>query len=96
MTVPETPAEEWVTREQIDEVIDQMSAADLVHAMGDKDKMGGTALASAAFNAAAARLGKSNGTPMLEHVRMSDFSYFAEKAGAAINVENPTSEGQKV
>ena len=81
---------DWLTREQIDEVIAGLSAADLIEGTsnGRKD----AAVAGAAFDSAAARLGISNGTPATQHVRAADFQYLASQLGEAINVDSPLSE----
>lgn len=94
MTAPKTETE-WLTKEQIDAVIESMSASDLIDAMGDGVKTQSSAkMAGIAFDAAAARMGLSNGTPATQHVRMVDFPYMAGKIGASVNIENPTSEEQ--
>lgn len=82
---------DWLTREQIDQVIEGLSAADLIEATGDGRK--DAAVAGAAFDSAAARMGVSNGTPATQHVKASDFSYMATQLGEAINVDGPLSEG---
>lgn len=86
---------DWLTREQIDQVIDGMSAGDLITAMGDGEKLQGPAMAGAAFDSAAARLGISNGTPATDHVRMADFAYMAGEITKAVNVDSPLSGGQE-
>lgn len=93
----DAPASEgWLSREQIDAVIEGMSAADLVAAMGlfDSQKQS-TQWAMAAFDLAAARQEASNGTAASEHVRLADFAYLAQAVGEAINIEAPLSEGQE-
>lgn len=86
---------EWLTREQIDQVIDSMSAADLINALGDGTEIQGPKMAGAAFDSAAARLGISNGTPASAQVRMADFKYLAESITKAVNTDSPLSEGQE-
>ena len=86
--------QEWLTREQIDAAIAVLSAADLIEAMGDRDKVQGPKMAGDAFNAAAARIGLSNGSPAMQHVRASDFKYLAEKITEVINIDGPLPEGQ--
>jgi len=81
---------EWMTREQIDEVIAGLSAADLIAGTGEGRK--DAAVAGTAFDSAAHRLGLSNGSPATEHVRAADFGYLAEKIGEAINVDSPKSD----
>lgn len=88
--------QQWLTREQVDQVIDAMSAADLIVAMGDTTDTGqvkGPKMAGDAFDSAAARIGLSNGTPATAHVRMSDFQYLATRISQAVNIESPTSKG---
>lgn len=81
---------EWLTREQIDDVIANLSAADLIEGTsgGRKDAQ----VAGAAFDSAAARMALSNGTPATAHVRASDFKYLADRIGAALDVDSPLSE----
>ena len=67
---------EWLTREKIDEVLENLSAADLITATGDGSQSGAK-MAGLAFDSAAARLGISNGTPATAHVRAADFKYLA-------------------
>lgn len=81
---------DWLTREQIDQVVGSLSAADLIEATADGRK--DAAVAGAAFDAAAARLGLSNGTPATQHVHAYDFQYLATAIGEAINVDSPLSE----
>lgn len=84
-----------LTREQIDAVIEAMSADDVITAMGDGETIKGAKMAGDAFNSAAARIGMSNGTPATQHVSLRDFKYLADAIGKAVNVENPLSEGQE-
>ena len=94
MTAPKADVPEWLTRAQIDSVIESMSASDLIDAMGDGLKQSSAKMAGTAFNAAAARIGLSNGTPATDHIRMSDFPYMAGAIGEVVNIENPTSAEQ--
>ena len=85
---------DWLTREQIDQVIRGMSAADLIKALeihGDKS----LAMPVAAFDLAAERMGLSNGSPASGHVSMADFKYLGNEIAKAVNVESPLSEGQE-
>lgn len=81
---------DWLTREQIDSVLDTLSAADLIEATGDGNRAGAK-VAGAAFDSAAARAGLSNGTPASQHVRASDFKYLAERLAEVIDVDSPLS-----
>ena len=81
---------DWLTREQIDEVVSNLSAADLIEGTsnGKKD----AEVAGTAFDSAANRMELSNGTPATQHVRAADFAYLAERIGEAINVDSPKSD----
>ena len=82
---------EMLTRDQIDAVIEHMSAADMIDAMGDGG-VPGTKMAGLAFDSAAARAGIVNGTRALELVPAKDFRYLADQLNAYINVESPLPE----
>lgn len=82
---------DWLTREQIDQVLSGLSAADLIEATGDGSNQG-SKIAGVAFDSAAKRAGFSNGTPATQHVRASDFKYLAEKLGEVINIDGPLSD----
>lgn len=94
-----TKAANWLTREQIDAVIAGMSAADLIDAMGDEERIKGTRMMGAAFDSAAARLGlpedKDNGSSASHHIALADFQYMAQALGRAVNIESPLSERQE-
>lgn len=85
---------EWLTKDQIDQVIDSLSAADLIEGTADGRK--DAQVAGAAFDSAAARMGLSNGTPATEHIRAADFGYMAERLGEAINVDSPKSDTDSI
>ena len=97
MDAPTTPdSVDWISRDQIDRVIESMSARDLVDAMDQYDpKEKSTQYAMAAFDSAAERVGLTNGSPGSAHVRMADFAYLASAIGEAVNIESPLSEGQE-
>lgn len=86
-------SEDWLTREQIDKIIEGMSAGDLVKALGQYPD-GSVQMPIAAFDLAAERMGLSNGSPASDHIRMSEFKYLGEAIGEAVNVDSPLSEGQ--
>jgi hypothetical protein len=84
--------DKWLNREQIDEVIDNLSAADLIeHMVEGSDARSSVRFAGEAFDAAAKRIGMSNGTAATEHVRVSDFKYLAQRIGEAVNLGSPLS-----
>jgi len=89
----DAPKDDWLTREQIDSVIESMSAGDLVKALSEHGD-GNAQMPVAAFDAAAARTGVSNGSAASDHVHASDLRYLGEKIGEAVNVDSPLSERQ--
>lgn len=80
---------DWLTREDIDQVLDNLSAADVIEAIGD-GKRAGAAVAGFAFNEAASRLG--HGDNATSRVRVRDFQYLSEQMGEVMNVGGPKSE----
>jgi hypothetical protein len=81
---------DWLTHEQIDQIVEGLSGADILGAQG---KGTDAQVAGAAFDSAAARLGISNGTVATEHLRAADLGYMATKFGEVVNVDSPLSEG---
>ena len=81
---------EWLTRADIDRVIAELSAEDLIEATADAK---GARIASVAFNAAAVRvLGElPEGKRWAQRVRVSDTRYLADKIGEAVNIDSPLS-----
>ena len=85
-------ATDWLTRQQIDEVLEQLSADDLIEAV---DTAGGqkAKVASIAFNQAANRtLGDPEKGRWTERIRAADFRYFVDQIGEAVNVDSPLSD----
>jgi hypothetical protein len=80
----------WLSREQIDSVIDTISAGDLIEAL-DTAGSSKVKMPMLAFDTAAARMGLSNGTPATAHVSAADFVYLAKRIGEVINVDSPLS-----
>lgn len=78
---------DWLTREEIDEVIGGLSADDLIEATsaGVRDAK----IAGVAFNRSAARNGK--GEDATQRVKAGDFVYLATAIGGVINVDAPLS-----
>lgn len=93
MTVGEgAPAPAWLTRADIEAVIEGMNADDLIEGVASKgDAGGGVLLVRAAFTRAAERLGY--GPEATARVRGSDFQYLALRLGEVVNVESPLSVG---
>ena len=77
---------DWLTRAQIQDVVENLSADDLIRATTTGQ---GAEIAGIAFNSAAARMGTEDAT---SKVKAADFQYLAEQIGGAINVESPLSE----
>ena len=88
--------QQWLTREQIDEVVASVSAGDLVDALpeGAMTESGATRMAVAAFDAAAHRIGTSNGVRAMERVRAADFRYLAQRMGELTSISGPLSSEQ--
>lgn len=82
---------DWLTREDIDTILDQMSAADVIEAIGDGSNAGAK-VAGLAFDAAAARLSYTNGTRASERVKASDFGYLGTKLGEVVSLDGPLPE----
>jgi hypothetical protein len=91
-----TTSVEWLTREQIDSVIEQISAGDLIEAMGDSANPPGHKVAAAVFNAVGERAGLANGVAASHRVRLADFQYLAQQIGEAVNISSPKSEDGEV
>lgn len=83
---------EWLTREQIASVVDQMSASDLIGASGEDQKLSNAQRAGLAFDAAAARVGLSNGVPATQHIRARDFLFLAEAIGEVMGPGSPKAD----
>lgn len=83
----------WLSREDIDAIIADMSAADLLEASGGD--LSGPQVAGVAFDAAAKRLGKTNGTSATSHVRPADLRHLVKAVGEAASEDSPLSSGQE-
>lgn len=93
MDRPAEAAPDWFTREQIDEIIAGISAADLLEAIGDGSGLKGARMLGIAFDSAATRAGFSNnGSTATAHVRASDFKYLADTLGKVVSVDSPLPE----
>ena len=84
----------WLTRREIDLVIESMTAGDLVKALSEHGD-GNAQMPVAAFDSSAKRLGLTNGSAASDHVRASDLRYLGEKIGEAVNVDSPLSPRQE-
>lgn len=85
---------DWLTREQIDAVLAELSADDLITA-ADAAGVGSSGRAAISFNAAADRvLGSAGeGQKWTQRIRATDFKYFADQISEAVNLDSPLSEG---
>ena len=80
--------QQWLTREQIDSVLEQLSADDLVKAYpADPDNP--LKLPVAMFDNAAQRAG--HGEKAIARVRLNDLNYLTQKLGEVVNVDSPLS-----
>lgn len=79
-----------LTRDQIDFVLDNMTGADLIDHIGDGTR--GARIAGDSFDAAAVRLGVSNGSRAMELVGMADFSYLVNKLQEVMNLDSPKAD----
>lgn len=83
---------DWLTREQIDQVLEQLSADDLIEASdqgaGKPARVGGLA-----FHLAATRVLGPLPEPerWTSRVRAGDFKYLSETMGDAVNIGSPLS-----
>jgi hypothetical protein len=82
---------EWLSRQEIDQIADNISADDLIEGMDGTgtQQQQGTRMVRTAFNRAAARLGIEQATT---RVRASDFKYLADRIGEVVNIDSPLSE----
>lgn len=85
---------EWLTREQVDQVVESLSANDLIESglAGNQDQAESVKAAAVAFNMAAKRIGLANGTLATEHMRAVDLAYFAQALKAYMDIDSPKSE----
>lgn len=83
----------FLSRDQITEIIDGMTARDIFNSVPDAEpgKLKGSAMAGAAFEAAAERQG--HGKETLDRVRPVDAIFLANLLGEAFSAEDPKVEG---
>jgi hypothetical protein len=84
---------DWLTREDIDRVLDTLSADDLIEAT-DAGAGKGARIAGLAFHQAAVRvLGPlPDGEKYTQRVRAGDFQYLANRISGEVNIDSPLSE----
>jgi len=85
---------DWLSREDIDNVIDNLSGADLIEGLADGANKTDAKISTVAFDTAAARLKISNGSPASQHVRASDYRYLTKRVSEVIAADSPLPEGQ--
>lgn len=81
---------EWLTAPEIQLVVDNLSADDLIEGTAQKGD-NGILMIKVAFNRSAARLGY--GDEATTRVRASDFQALATSIGQVVNVDSPLSPG---
>ena len=81
---------QWLSRADIDSVLDQLSADDVIESLAED--VPPVKLPMLIFNRAAARQGVSNGTPASQHIRIADMRYMTAEVGKATSLNNPKSE----
>lgn len=79
---------DWLTREQIDEVLDTLSADDVIEALTGEEH--NVKKGTNAFLRAAERQGIEE---PLKKVKAADLSYLAKRIGEVVNVDSPLSDG---
>lgn len=81
----------WLTREDIDKITGDMSAADMLDAIEDEQgkRQSGTKMIRSAFDSAAEAQGY--GEKATTRVPVSEFRYLSERLGGVINIESPLS-----
>ena len=83
-------ATEWLSREQIDSVLSELSADDLIEAT-DAGAGKGARIAGLAFNSAAQRVLGASDQSYTSRVRAADFRYLADSLSEAVNIDSPLS-----
>lgn len=81
---------EWISREDIDRIIDGLSADDIIEAVGE-GRTASAKVAGAAFNHSAERLGF--GEKATTRVSLQDFQYMANRIGEVVNLDSPLPAG---
>lgn len=85
---------DFLEREQIQQIVDSLSADDLIESgLGSKDVEPLKALRSAFDRAAQRYEGLIGGAPATQRVRVSDFQWWAKQLGGSINIDSPLSQG---
>jgi len=85
---------QWLTAEQIDQIIVNASADDVIEAMAlyPNAAEAPMQISREIFNRSAARLEMTNGRTASQMIPAHDFGKWAEKLGELMRVDNPLSE----
>ena len=86
--------DEWLSREDIDHVVDNLSGADLIEGLADGANKTDAKISTVAFDVAAARIGVSKGTAASQHVKARDHRYMVNKIKGVLTEDSPLPEGQ--
>jgi hypothetical protein len=82
---------DWLTRPDVDRILEHLSADDLIEAMVPGEEAGAK-MPMRAFNRAALRLGVgTDAEPATQRVRPGDLKYLMERIGEVINIDSPLS-----
>jgi hypothetical protein len=79
---------DWLSRKDIDQIIEAISADDLIESMSGTGSQQGLQMVKGSFNRAAARMGIEDATT---RVRIADFKYMAERIGEVVDIDSPLS-----
>jgi len=83
---------DWLTRQDVDRILDHLSADDLIEAMIPGEEQSAK-MPMRSFNRAALRLGVgTDSEPATQRVRPGDLKYLMERIGEVINIDSPLSE----
>jgi hypothetical protein len=89
-----TTQAEWLDRADIDSVLSQLSADDVIEVLAQD--LPSVKIPMAIFNRAAARLGVSNGTAASIHLRVTEMKYLNEAVGAALDMNGPKASATEI
>lgn len=86
---------EWLTKQQIDSVLDNLTGQDVLEAVTGDEKVTAGSTAGKAFDAAAKRLGVTNGTAAMLQVKPVDALHLAQRMGELLNVDSPKAKARR-
>jgi hypothetical protein len=83
---------EWLTRQDVDRILEHLSADDLIEAMVPGEEQSAK-MPIRAFNRAAARIGAGTDEDKAsQRIRPGDLKYLIERIGEVVNIDSPLSE----